>query len=104
MRVLGHTVWQFAGIRTRQSRSLLPDAAYREVVAVIEQQTTTFLRAELAAALADLQVSFMRKLAARLRAAATPDAQWLPVEASADQLEASVRQIRCTLRRGQPTG
>jgi len=72
-------------------------------VAVIEQQTTTLLRTELAAALADLQVTLMRHLAARLRATGTPDPGWLPIDAAADQLEASARQARCTLRRG-PTG
>jgi hypothetical protein len=81
-----------------RSGSQLSSVAYREVVGLIEQQSTPLLRAELAAALADLQVLLMRELAARLRTAATPDAHWLPVEASADQLEASVRQIRWALR------
>jgi len=74
-------------------------------VEVIEEQETMMLRAELAASLADLQVSLARLLATRLKAAGVPDVRRLPLEAAVDQLEATAKQILGPLREGQmPTG
>lgn len=77
------------------------DTAYREGMAVAEQQTTAFLRATAAAEFGSLQVILMRDLAARLRTAGTPAEHTVRLQASADQLEAAVREIRCVLTRGQ---
>ena len=69
------------------------------------QETATFLRAEASAAFGDLQVVLMRELAAGLRTGGTPADGTLRLEASADQVEAAVRELRHTLRRCQtPTG
>jgi hypothetical protein len=68
--------------------------AYREAVAVTQQQTTACLQAEAAAAFADLQVILLRDLAARLRSGGAPAERTLRVEAAADQLEAAARETR----------
>ncbi|MET0415194.1 MAG: hypothetical protein ABW022_04125 [Actinoplanes sp.] len=55
--------------------------------------------AAISAAIGDLQVLLVRQLAAHLDAGGAPSSQTLRLHATADQLEASVRETRRALDR-----
>jgi hypothetical protein len=71
----------------------------------VQQQSTALMRARAAASVAfgDLQVVLLRDLARRLRAGGVPPGRTMPIEATSDQLEAAVRELRSTLH-GADTG
>jgi hypothetical protein len=59
--------------------------------------------ASTSAALGELQVFLLRRLATQLKSEGSPIGHTLPLDASADQLEASVRETR-RLMRHRPIG
>jgi len=59
----------------------------------------THAAASISVALGELQVFLLRRLATQLKGEGSPIGHTLPVDASADQLEASVREMRRLMER-----